>query len=287
MKRNEYILYSDKIKEDKNIAILSDLHIHKDMKKERLNDALETLEKIAPTHIVIPGDLYNLDESTIYGTENKACHFLKHASDIAEVIYVKGNIEQKEKLIPYGLYHNVIENMSLLCEKTEKGQENFISYDDMNIAGIEPRKKFYLLTEKERCEELLTKYRKYLEMLSTQCGKEKYNILLCHDPIIRDTFINYKKQYKRDLNFDLIISGHNHGGMFPTWLKPFLKCSKKVNLEWAYPSYTKGMEFEQNHAFIVSKGVTKFHSESGKLESLEKFHHGTIENVKILRKERQ
>ena len=33
---------------------------------------------------------------------------------------------------------------------------------------------------------------------------------------------------------------------------------------------------------IISEGITKFHSDFGKFQMFEKYHEGTVENVKVL-----
>ena len=129
----------------------------------------------------------------------------------------------------------------------------------------------------------MERYNKYLEKLSKYCGTKNFNILLCHDPIIVKALQLYQKEHD-NLNFDLIISGHNHGGLFPYWLKSVLEYSG-ADMERLYPTYTKGIfETNYNQYTIVSEGVTRFHSGFGKLQFLEKCHEGTIENVKVLSK---
>ena len=126
----------------------------------------------------------------------------------------------------------------------------------------------------EKINHILSEFGSYLENLSNDCGKEKFNILLCHDPIIKDVL------EKLDLNFDLVVAGHNHGGLFPKWMKGYFARSG-VDMEKLYPKYIKGMLPCGNGSMIVSEGITKFHSESGKLEKLEVFHEGTIETVMV------
>ena len=108
MNRIDYTLESSKVDTDKNIAICSDLHINRNTPKEKLDDVLETLSDIQPTHIVIPGDLYDVDDTTISTDlkQDKVSLFIDNASEIADVFYVKGNAEQKSNLLPYGLYNN-------------------------------------------------------------------------------------------------------------------------------------------------------------------------------------
>lgn len=287
MKRIEYIIESSKINEDKNIAICSDIHINKKMPEKKLDEVLKTLSDIKPTHIVIPGDLYDVEDITLFNIEDRVSLFIDKATDIADVFYVKGNIEQKNSLLPYRLYCNINPRFHLLCEQNSDGKYKYIKDNSINIAGIKLPLNFYKLSESERTKFLLLRYKKYLEKLSKYCGKKDFNILLCHDPIIASAMHHLKTitTNETNLNFDLVISGHNHGGMWPNWMKPLFKLAG-ANMELCYPTYTKGMiELGNNgEKMIVSEGITKFHSDFGKLQELEKFHKGTIENVKIISK---
>ena len=288
MKRIEYIIESSKINVDKNIAICSDMHINKKTPKKKIDYVLETLADIKPTHIVIPGDLYDVDSSTIFNNPDRVSSFIDNATDIADVFYVKGNIEQKSELLPYQLYNNYNPKFHLLCENNSNGKYRHIKNNDINIAGIKLPLNFYNLSEKERTKIILSQYKKYLEKLSKSCGIIDFNILLCHDPIIIEV-INYlstlTKEEQFENNFDLIISGHNHGGIWPDFMKPLFKLTR-TNMELCYPTYTKGMleVGRDEKKMIVSEGITKFHSDFGSLQTLERFHDGTIENVKILSK---
>lgn len=283
MKKNEYQLYSDKVKSNKNIAIVSDLHISEKMPNTKLDEVLDTLEEIEPTHIVMPGDLFNVDISTI--CDDKVTDFINCATEIADVFYVKGNIEDEASILNYsilpcGLKDNKNEYFHILGE-----EENKIIYNDgINITGIKLPSNFYKLDEAQKLSTLFSKYSIYLDKLSSRCGNENFNILLCHDPIIRDYFKLVEAINDHPSNIDLVISGHNHGGMFPTYLKniiePFVKDITKY-----YPSYTKGMfDIDSNGHMIVSEGVTKYHSDMEILSNLERYHEGTIENVRILKK---
>ena len=209
--------------------------------------------------------------------------FINEATDIADVYYVKGNIEQRSMLLPYGLYYNNNPRFHLLCENNTLGKDKIIYSNDINVSAIKLPLDFYYLSENERCKELMERYNKYLEKLSRSCGTKNFNILLCHDPIIIRALEFYQKDHG-DLNLDLIISGHNHGGLFPYWMKSVLEYSG-VDMERLYPTYIKGMyETRENQFTLVSEGVTKFHSGFGKLQCLENFHEGIIENVKVLKK---
>ena len=287
MNRIDYMLESSKVDTDKNIAICSDLHINRNTPKEKLDDVLETLSDIQPTHIVIPGDLYDVDDTTISTDlrQDKVSLFIDNASEIADVFYVKGNAEQKSNLLPYGLYNNHNEKFHLLCERNTDGKYKYVYNNGINVLGIKLPLDFYKLSECQRTKYLLVQYKKYLEKLSKHCGNKNFNVLLCHDPIIVDAMRYLKSSNEVNANFDLIISGHNHGGIWPDYMKPFFKLIG-ANMELYYPSYTKGIVDidKENGKMIVSEGITKFNLDFGKLQLLNRYNEGTIENVKILSK---
>lgn len=106
-------------KKYKKFIYYFDIHINKKTSNKKINYVLENLDNIKPTYIVIPGDLYNVDESTVYSyldIPEKVSTFINDETDIADVSYVKGNIEQKSGLLPYGLYNNNNPKFHLLCE---------------------------------------------------------------------------------------------------------------------------------------------------------------------------
>jgi len=135
MKRKQYTIYSDKIDSSKNIAVCSDLHLNENTSKKKITELLETLDEIKPSHIVIPGDLYDVCHSTIEVKNDIVTDFINEVTDIADVYYVKGNIEQRSMLLPYGLYYNNNPHFYLLCENNALGKDKIIYNDDVTISG--------------------------------------------------------------------------------------------------------------------------------------------------------
>lgn len=280
MKKNEYVLYNSKVVSNKNIAIVSDLHISENTPNKKLEEVLDTLDDIHPTHIVIPGDLYNVDTSTI--CENKVTNFVEDMTSIAETFYVKGNTEDMGSILNMSIFPNGIKENKKFHILGE--DEKIVHYDGINITGIKIPEELYKKEEKRKMIELLTKYEEYLNRISKKCGDKDYNILLCHDPIMFEVLKIIEGINGNALNIDLLVAGHNHGGMFPKVLKPIINPFTN-DINKYYPSYVNGLwETDTNNHMIVSEGVTKYHSEMGILENLERFHNGTIENVRILKK---
>jgi len=275
MKRNEYSIYNNKIRGDKNIAICSDIHINSKTPDKKLQEVLDNLEDIKPTHIVIPGDLYDPDEETIHSYRVKK--FIDNMTEIAKVYYIAGDAEGH--LLPAGIRNNLNSKFRILCEKLYF-DEQFLEDRDVTVAGLRLPNQFYRLNEEEKLNTLLFKYREYLEKLSKDCGDNNLNILLCHDPVIVRAMMHFSYVYAEHFNFDLVISGHNHGGNFPKLLKLFRNI---LATDIDFNSlYTKGVhEIDYDKYAMISEGITKYDQSLLPFESLEHFHEGTIENVKV------
>ena len=88
------------------------------------------------------------------------------------------------------------------------------------------------------------------------------------DPIIAEVMLYLKTltstKHETNLNFDLIVSGHNYGCIWHNWMKPLFKLTGS-NIELFYPIYTKDMlEVGKNgEKIMVSEGITKFNSGFG------------------------
>lgn len=271
MKINEYKLETNKVINNKKLAVVSDIHINSSTEIEKLLSIKETLKKIKPTHVFIPGDLYNVDEVTLSRQvgDNIVYSFLHEVADIADIFYVKGNNEVKSSLIPYEIYNNLDPRIHLLCDTYANylcGSRNYCNYKsintgDMNIMGIKLPEIFYSISKEERVELLLTRYKEYLDDLAMQCNSNEYNVLLCHDSIMIDAY----SEIKSLKNFDLIVSGHNHRGIYSDLIEH---------------EYISGIIQKLNTIFLISRGVSRCN------EVLDNEHESTIEIVNVYSKKR-
>ena len=88
-----------------------------------LVDTLDTLSDIKPTHIVMPGDLYDVDVATMFN--RKVTCFINDATDIAPVFYVKGDSEDRGalysmKMLPKGLDSGQNKKFHVLNEENKE-----------------------------------------------------------------------------------------------------------------------------------------------------------------------
>ena len=271
MKINEYKIETNKTVIDKRIAVVSDIHINSSTEVEKLLEIKRLLKKVQPTHVFIPGDLYNVDEVTLSRQvgDNIVYNFLHELADIADVFYVKGNNEVKSSLIPYEIYNNLDPRIHLLCDTYASylgGSRNYCNFNnivagDVDVMAIKLPEVFYLISKEERIELLLSRYKDYLDNLVMKCIDGRFNVLLCHDSIMLDVYSEIESLKK----FDLIVSGHNHRGIY---------------IDTVGHDYISGIIEKGNTIFLISKGVSRSNQE------LDDIHDSTIEVVNVYSKKR-
>lgn len=271
MKVNEYKIETNKTVTDKRIAVVSDIHINGSTEVEKLLSIKNILKEIKPTHVFIPGDLYNVDEVTLSRQvgDNIVYNFLHELADIADIFYVKGNNEVKSSLIPYEIYNNLDPRIHLLCDTYANylsGSRNYCNYNnivtgDMDVMAIKLPEVFYSISKDERIELLVSRYKEYLKNLTTKCNSDRYNVLLCHDSIMLDVY----REIEALKNFDLIVSGHNHRGVY---------------IDSIEHEYISGIIQKLNTIFLISRGISRSD------EVLDNDHESTIEVVNVYSKKR-
>lgn len=288
MKINEYTIESDKINKDLNLAILSDIHIDNKTSKKKLDKILDNIDSIKPTHIIIPGDLYNIEPYSYYDnrrntTYDKTAYLIHALSDITKTYYIKGNTDTNIAWPIYDYHPNIFPIITYKTPNEIKRIYNYKIAPNIFITGYAFNKDFYMLNEKQKIKKILEEYKIILESISSKTHKENYNIFVCHDPIIIKA-LQENKELVNNYNFDLTITAHSHGGLLPIWLKPIVK-HMNIDIELAYPNNIKGqINIDDNKIAIIGEGITKYYINYGNLEDLKKTNISTIENIKILKK---
>ena len=193
-------------------------------------ELLERVEQAQPDCIALTGDLVDSRHTDV----DAALSFAREAAKIAPTYFVTGNhearLEDLEQLL-IGLEEagvTVLENESILLER--EGQS-------IVLAGVEDPS-FHddpLLHDTEGV------FERNLESLSPEEGR--YTILLSHRP---EFFDLYEK-----LGFDLVLTGHAHGGQFRL---------PGIGGLWApgqglFPEYDAGLYQQGGTAMAVSRGL--------------------------------
>ena len=210
------------------LAHISDLHNTEfGPGNERL---LSLLRESAPDVIVITGDLVDSRRTDI----PLAVAFAEQAVKIAPCYYVTGNHESRIATWPVlekGLTEagvHVLRDAGTTLER-QGAQIRILGVDDPKFDRYESE------------EEQQSLFRKRLEALPR--GEADYTILLSHRPERMDDYA--------ELGFDLVFSGHAHGGQFRI---PFLG-GVFVPDQGFFPEYDSGLYEKDDTAMIVSRGL--------------------------------
>ena len=222
---SEYRIESEKLPDAFDgfrIAQVSDLH------NDELGDGnsrlIAKLEKTDPDIIVITGDLIDRTRTDI----SVAVEFAEKAALIAPTYYVSGNHESVLSQEEYddfcaqltGVGVTVLENTSAVIDKDGEFI-TIVGVGDQNF-GYEPSN---------------------AELLALKGNEYDFSLLLAHRP--RDFY-----QYAT-CGFDLVLSGHLHGGQFQI---PFFGGLYAPSYG-LFPEYDGGTYEREGSVMIVSRGV--------------------------------
>ncbi len=232
---------------DSKIVLISDIHYYNGKMKNILDKIIAQTKILVPDYICIPGDF--IDERTIYD-EEVFLQFLTELSIICPVVISIGNHDVKNKI-----------------DKREHRNKHLFSC-------IENIKNIHFLdntswTSGKLCftgltlpwysyQEKIDSYHKTLSTLHKHYPmglekKRKYNIVLSHSPftLLHPKVITHKLY--EDTN--LILSGHTHGGLTPTFLLNLTKRAFITPKRHLFPKYAYG--YIRDKKTIVSSGITK------------------------------
>lgn len=226
-----YTVNTSKLNKDQSfrIVLISDLHstIH-GSEQSRIADRIRSQN---PDVIALAGDIAD-DVQPIKGTSL----FLETIKDIAPVFYVTGNHEIwsrdidniKDIFRHYDV--TVLENESVEWEIREVS---------IIIGGAED-------PEINRYERRQSNWEEEIRVAFCELeSNEQFKVLLSHRP---EQISVYK-----DLSFDLVLSGHAHGGQVRI---PFLLNGLLAPNQGWFPKYAGGLYEHDGFTHIVSRGVS-------------------------------
>lgn len=227
---SNYAIYSKKVPavfEDYKIAVISDFHSSSNAKK-----VIGAVARIKPQLIVITGDTINMQD-VVY---DKAGVLVDGLVQIAPVYLVSGNNEKwsknEKEFLEYiaGKGVNVI-NDKVVEIKYKNNAINLVGHGDIIYAD-----------EKMRMDIL----EKSIETLYGKIeNKKNFNMLLFHRAI-------YFQQIAKQ-PFDLVLSGHTHGGQVNL---PYVK-NAILRFKYNTDEYSKGYYRMNDAQMIISGGLEK------------------------------
>lgn len=235
-----YDIVSEKLNrltEEKKIVFLTDLHNNSYGKNnEKLLAAIKTQN---PDLILIGGDM--MVGKPEFSTK-VAEDFVEKLTEFCPVYYAHGNHEQRMKIYPekfgakYQEYKNAIVQSGVHLLENEHIDMMFESIP-VQIHGLEIPREGYKKFRKTKVS---------LEQVEERIGKAdiaKYQILLAHNPIYADTYLEW--------GADLVLSGHLHGGIvrLPGYggvITPQFRL---------FPKYSGELTVKNGKSVVVSKGL--------------------------------
>jgi len=211
------------------IVLISDLHSTIHGKDQCI--LINKVKDINPDLIVLSGDIID-DVAPMLGTQL----FLAGISGIAPIFYVTGNHEYmsrnirkiREELASFGVI--ILSDAYTTIE---------INNTEIVIAGIEDPYKKKIETPRYNQNESMERAFRELDEIKL------YKILIAHRP---EKIEIYKKY-----SFDLILSGHAHGGQV---IIPHVLNGLYAPNQWFFPKYAGGIYTHGNVTHIISRGLS-------------------------------
>lgn len=261
---NEYILKSPKIKENKVLINITDTHGN----IQTLNDILETLKEIKTNYICMPGDIIdNLEQPN----QEEFTESLKKLNEVAKTYISLGNHDTMHENKQKDDIDNIKETDFYKYMKDFKGKlfVDRINKIDINnnitIHSINLPKEYYM------SHDSMEEFNKFIDSIDIEVDKNKFNILLMHSPngITRKNEILNNKLTE---SMDLILCGHNHGGLTPVFVQDLF--NNHLGLVGPYSSFFQnnayGIWHDNKTSVLVSNGAVKV-SDTSRYKELHDF----------------
>lgn len=225
-----YEIQNEKSDSKMRIAFVSDLHSCK--YGENMSVLIENIRAQNPDMVLFGGDIF--DNNKI--TDDNAIVALETLGEEFNCYYVSGNHEVRGGKLDY--YKEIVENCNVkvldgissgMAVSYVNGSPDIYGFDDLlAYENIE--------AQLEDMENAVDNYR----------FEDSFNILLIHRP-------EYIEHYEK-LGFDLVLSGHAHGGQ---WRLPFVLNGLYAPGEGLFPKYAGGFYEVNETALIVSRGLAR------------------------------
>ena len=236
MKITDYTINTEKKGIDITVACVSDLHARPCRK------VISALKSMHPDVILLAGDIFEIISPYMTERNQNAYEFLRECILIAPVFYTIGNHE---------IYHSHARVGQSKTPDKSLEQEHF---DQLRALGVTLINDEYVNFKHNGIEIIVG---------GAVCGRDKdpaindpdfniqfieefennsshFKILLCHYP-------HYYPEYLKDTSFDLILSGHAHGGQWRIFGRGVFAPHQGL-----FPKLTSGIH---DGRFIISRGA--------------------------------
>lgn len=206
------------------IVQISDLHNTRFGKEN--GRLLEMIRAAQPDMIAITGDMIDSRWTRV----EVALEFAKEAVKIAPCYYVTGNHELRDDVL-----EELLDGLCSAGVTVLRGETVQLHKEDqwIHLVGIDD---ISLVSKKQKMESVVAR-----QMLK-HFVSEHYTMVLSHRPEAFDVY--------SDLGFDLVLTGHTHGGQIRIpWLGGLFASGE------FFPEYDAGLFQQDTTAMVVSRGL--------------------------------
>ncbi len=216
-----YDFYTKKVSSPIRLVQISDLHstLYGDSQEKLICKIMDA----EPDAVMLTGDIFDNERITANGRT-----FLKRIGKLYPCFFVSGNHESDLEIIPEDVEQYGISYLSGDTLTVElNGQK-------ISLSGIDPANR-----------NNITSYKNQMSECNSKKDGKLFTVLLSHNP---EYFVYFQK-----LDFDLILSGHAHGGQvrIPGLLNGVIAPNQHIFPDHAGGRYTVNSTTE----IIVSRGL--------------------------------
>ncbi len=229
LKTVRYTFTSPKVESSFKIALITDLHGNSYGKEQRT--LIDAIDKEKPDVVLLGGDIF--DDKISYEKSEETLAILSRKY---KCYYVTGNHEYWSKDVD-----NIISIVKSYGITVLEGDVDTIDINGqlVNICGVDDPENYVYLDGGQRIED-------QLKQVDEKTNKDYYTILLSHRPEYYELYSKY--------NFDLVLSGHAHGGQ---WRIPVILNGLYAPNQGLFPEYAGGLYEYEGGALVVSRGLDR------------------------------
>ena len=231
-----YTVTSDKITVPVRIVLLTDLHSCRYGKNQE--NLVKEVQKQNPDVVLLGGDIFD-DKMPYDNAETAVCQL----AELYPCYYVSGNHEYWSNDIETIL--GIVKDCGITALSGE-GDTITINGQTINICGVDDPDVAEYVPDGVPIEQQLVSAEKAAQEAEQVLGTEIFTVLLSHRPELLETYQEY--------DFDLILSGHAHGGQ---WRIPGILNGLYAPHQGLFPKYAGGRYDFENGTMIVSRGLAR------------------------------
>ena len=229
----KYKLKSNNISSDVKIALITDLHCC--LYGENQSQLISVIDNYKPDAVLLGGDIFD-----DYYVNNNSHILIDNIAKKYKTYYVSGNHEWWS-----GRMYEYFDYLQNTGVTVLRGHSDYLNVNGNNIiiSGVDdPEVSVYDNSYKT--------YEEQLKSVADNIDSEYYNILLTHRPENAQQYFNY--------DFDLVLSGHAHGGQGRI---PFILNGLYAPNQGFFPELAGGIYDFDTKKMIVSRGLSRENTE--------------------------